>query len=78
MYIERNQGCARPIRYYRLIKGDRKGEAIFSEMENMISIIADHIKYIEAHQLRNMKASSDRSRTCSKPDNRDFWVINRP
>ena len=61
--IARKRGYAWPSRYYRLINRKRIGEAIFLEMENVMSIITDHIKYLEAQQLRNMKASSDRSPT---------------
>ena len=52
--------------------------AILLEMENMISIIADRIKYIEVQQLSNTKAASDRSLTLSKPANTNFWVIDKP
>ena len=74
----RNQGSAWTIRYYRLINRKRIGEAVFSETENVISIITDHIKYIEAQQLSNMESASDRSPTWSKPANINLWVIDKP
>ena len=74
----RNQGSAWTIRYYRLINRKRIGEAILSEMENVISIITDHIKYLETQQLRNTKSASDKSPTWSKPANTNLWVIDKP
>ena len=61
--IARKWGSAYPSHYYCLINGKRIGKAIFSEMENMMSIITDHIKYLEVHQLRNMKSAPDISPT---------------
>ena len=54
------------------------GETIFSGMENVISIIMDHIKYLESLKIRNIKTASDRSPTWSKPANTNFWVIDKP
>ena len=68
----RKQGSAWPSRYYHLINRKRIDEAIFSEIENMITIITDHIKYLEVYQLRYMKAASYRSPTWSKPANTNF------
>ena len=76
--IERKQGSVWPSLYYYLINGKRIDEAIFPEMDNVISIITDHIKYIEGQKLRNTKASSDRSPTWSKPANTNFWVMDKP
>ena len=58
--IPRKRGSARTSCYYFPINGKSIGEATLSEMKNTISIIMDHIKYLEAQQLRNMKAASDR------------------
>ena len=54
-------------------KEDRQGN--FSEMENVISITTDNIKYLEAQQLRNMKSAFYRSPNWSKPANTNLWVI---
>ena len=70
--IARKQGSTRTSRYYHLINGKGIGEAILLEMEKLMSIIMDHIKYLEAKQLRNMKAASDRLPTWSKPENTNF------
>ena len=70
--IARKQGSTWTSRYYQIINGKRVGEAILLEMENLMSIIMDHIKYLEAQQLRNMKAASDRSLNWSKPANTNF------
>ena len=58
--ISRKWVSAWPSCYYCLINGKMIGESILSEMDKMISIITDHIKYIEAQQIRNTKAESDR------------------
>ena len=76
--IARKQGSAWPSRCCRLINGKRIGEAILSEMENGIIIITDHIKYLEAQQVRNMNASSDKSLIWSKPANTNLWEIDEP
>ena len=52
--IARKPGSAWTSRYYRLINRKRIGEVIFSETDYVIIIITDHIKYLEARQLRNM------------------------
>ena len=70
--IARTQGSTWTSRYYHLINGKRIGEAILLEMEKLMSNIMDHIKYLEAHQLSNTKAASDRSPTWSKPANTNF------
>ena len=74
--IPRKLGSVWPSRYYCLINGKRIGEAIFTEMVNVIIIITDNIKYLEAQQLRNMKSVSDKSSTWSKPANTNFRKIN--
>ena len=51
---------------------------VLSRNENVISIITNHIKYLEAQKLRNTQAASDRSPTWSKPANTNFWVIYKP
>ena len=73
--IASNRGSAWPSGYYCLINGNRIGKAILSLMENLIIIITDHIKYLEAQQLSNMKEASERSPTWSKPANTNFRVI---
>ena len=73
--IERKRGYTWSSCYYCLINGKRIGEAILSEMDNMIIIIADHIKYLEAQKLRNTKEASYRSATWSKPANTNLWGI---
>ena len=76
--IERKQGSVWPSLYYYLINGKRIDEAIFPEMDNVISIIMDNIKYLEAWQLSKMKETPDRSPTWSKPANTNFWAIDKP
>ena len=76
--IARKQGSTWTSRYYHLINGKRIGEAILLEMEKLMSIIMDHIKYLEAQQLRNMKAESDRLPTWSKPANTNLWKLYKP
>ena len=68
----RKRGSAWSRRYYFLINRKRISEAILLEMENVISIIKDHIKYLEAQKIRNTKAASDRSLTFSKPSKYQF------
>ena len=77
MAIARKQGSAWNSRYYCLIDGKRIGGAIFSEMKNVIIIITDNIKYLEAKKLRNTKAESDRAPTWSKPVNTNLWKIDK-
>ena len=67
-----------PSRYYHLNNRKRIGEALLSEMDNVISIITDHITYLKEQQLRNMKVASDRSLTWLKPENANFWLIDKP
>ena len=76
--IARKQDSTCNSRYYHLINGKGIGEAIFLEMDKLMNIIMDHIKYLEAQQLRNMKAESDRSPTWSKPANTNLWKIYKP
>ena len=58
--ISKKQVSTRTSRYYCLICDKNIGGAILKEMDNLISRIMDHIKYLESQQLRNMKSVSDR------------------
>ena len=63
--IARKKGSAWTSRYYYLINGKSIGEELLLKMENVMSIIMDHIKYLDAQQLSNTKKASERSPTWS-------------
>ena len=58
--ISKKQGSTCPSHYFCLIYYNKIGEAILTEMENLISRIMYYIKYLESQQLSNMKSASDR------------------